>query len=533
MSRHTLTVSSAPYRGFVSFRFPYSDERVAALKVLPGNRYALEISKGTWLADEASVDWLKAQAKTLNLKYVDTRINGTDSVTLAADINPDLYPYQQSTAMRAVFDRSLMINFEMGLGKTACALESCRLSGSRKVLIVCPAIVRQVWIDEITKWLGGVPSTGVLKTAKDVDSDAVRFADFIVTSYNLMKGMVGWDFDAIIFDESHYLKNATSARSKQARQLVLNNPTAMVLALTGTPIADRAMDVVNQINTLWPGGQKKGGRFSGATKYAKYYHEWTQNQWNEYAIDVGPPREDRLSDLVERLSSVSVRVTKKEVAHLLPPFTTQTIRIDRPKKKLNDTDFEFFLNDLAVDKTKAAVTWTEDALEEATNVCVLTYLRKTAAVISKTLTSKGIANQLVDGAMAPEERHRVINIASKNKQVIVATMSSVGIGMDALASFNFALFAELSYRPHDMIQAMARFYRLSSKEPVSVSFLVAKGTYDESILAALKPKIKEIGQVVGAGVTEDQLADIDKSDETEAEFFKRMQSISADWSDDE
>jgi SNF2 family DNA or RNA helicase len=76
-------------------------------------------------------------------------------------------------------------------------------------------------------------------------------AEWIVINYDILgrhaENLLRVPWTALVFDEAHYLKNHTSARSKLARQLTVAaaaaRPGLAVQLLTGTPLTSRPRDL--------------------------------------------------------------------------------------------------------------------------------------------------------------------------------------------------------------------------------------------------------------------------------------------------
>jgi SNF2 family DNA or RNA helicase len=71
-----------------------------------------------------------------------------------------LHDYQKEAVTHAVTRKRWVFNDEMGLGKTPQAIATCRLLKANKILIVCPAVVRQNWLRELSKWWPDHPAAG-------------------------------------------------------------------------------------------------------------------------------------------------------------------------------------------------------------------------------------------------------------------------------------------------------------------------------------------------------------------------------------
>ncbi len=127
----------------------------------------------------------------------------------------------------------------MGLGKTRQAIVALRHAAPNgPYLVVCPASVKRNWAREIDIAAPGA-STHVIEGA-GARERCPREPEWVIVNYDLLAkhmdtlGRVAWA--GLVFDEAHYLKNHTSARSKLARQL------AASVRLKAGATADRAAD---------------------------------------------------------------------------------------------------------------------------------------------------------------------------------------------------------------------------------------------------------------------------------------------------
>lgn len=536
-----LTLYDSEDPGIYTFRFPFSKDAIERLKRFPGCRYAPEYDKGVWAAPFEARGHLERVAQALGWKLLD-RTSPRESGEPHVGPHPGAHPYQAEAALRAVEEWGLMLNFEMGLGKTMTAIMAVNMAFlGGTALVVCPAVVRRVWQKEIAKWdRRGNVEVRVITNGKDTRKIADWLeshtpgpdtAYYFIVSYDLLQHIAKADIEgkltALIADECHMLANPKSGRSKAWAETRQKNLEALCLALTGTPIPDRVPQLAAQVNAVWP------GRFGTPWTFTKAYHHCTEGEYG--GLVVGDLKEHRLDELKERIAAVSVRVTKHEVAHLLPPITTQTLEVPWKREKISkamnlaEENFGEYVLRNSSKRVKECVQWMTDTGQS--HVCALTYHRDTAHAIAAALNAKGIEASAITGEQTPEpeQRHEMIEKALAAPQhYLVCTMSSVGIGVDALAGFSTAIFAELSYVPKDVTQAMARFYRLSSPAPVLVAFLVLRGTLDEVLMAALGPKIEQFAKTLKAGVTEEQLTSaLGGGQESEEDWFARMREVAA------
>lgn len=405
----------------------------------------------------------------------------------------------------------------MGTGKTPTAIEVMhRLSDAQrktnfKGLIVCPALVRQNWERELGVWWPNHPEIGrisfggarkQLSKAQRAQHEEALLSNIQIVSYNLLHE-VETLWDMIIFDEAHRLRSASTTWSKKARELVEQNPSAAVLALTATVMPDKPQDAHNLLDTLW------GGRFGTRHKFQDRYQLFEPN---DYAISgktfhgVNPLY---AQELRTRIAAVSSRTTKGEIAHLLPPYDVQALRVPGKKwtlKDWSDNAVENALQAAAVEKIPHVLEWAADALASCTHVTVMVHHKELARQVGRMLQEKtGVPVYLATGDVTADKRNEVLdNARTAPTAVVVATMDAVGIGIDMTFTPQ-CLFAELSYRPDIMLQALGRFSRLSGTVPSTCRLLVIEGTPDEIIAAKLETKVKAINQAIKSGAAETAL----------------------------
>lgn len=502
-----LTVSSPP-------------EFQATLSAIPGVRR----EGGTDIVPAELLGPLTEEAKRNEFHtqfFLETGRRKTDK-NPKLKLNPKLYEYQARDVARAVFLGHFIYNYETGLGKTAPAIEAARITQAEYILVICPALVREHWQRELDKWWSEHPEVAIYETGKDF---ADGLANITITSYELAKYIdpkLAWD--AIIVDELHYIKTGTAGRSKTLRKILSYNEDALAMGLTATPMTKEPKDLHHQLDALWP------GRFGNFWKFANRYCIVEKSR---FGTNITGLNEDHADELNGRLDELSSRVTKQEVAHLLPPFLVQATRI-APKRKHNVRevleDFsscvrkkhEQRLDGLILratsDKIRKVVEQVDQGLESGNKVCVLTHFRSSVDSIADELQARlGINTVRITGDLAMKKRMRAIEHACTSNDVMVATMHSVNVGID-LTAFTVAVFAELYWQPAEVIQAIGRFSRLSGTLPSTCYLMVMEGTLDEIIADTLFNRLRDIGQLQKSSAAEKQVIDQfdpDNVDETE------------------
>lgn len=191
---------------------------------------------------------------------------------------------------------------EMGLGKTLQTLAVLSLdAGTRRdALIVCPASVIPVWKNEIRKFF---PRFDVKTLGADGDfrlrktRAAGAFTRIWLASYGMLRAHADQlpkkHFSCAVLDEAQYIKNPQAKITHACLQIVADKR----LALTGTPVENRHLDLWTVFRFLMPGLLGRRATLE-----------------NELAEDDA----EALEKLKTQIAPFILRRTKQEVARELP-----------------------------------------------------------------------------------------------------------------------------------------------------------------------------------------------------------------------
>lgn len=135
-----------------------------------------------------------------------------------ADINlpvPDglqYLPYQKAGIAYALEREGTLIADEMGLGKTIQGIGIANATGAERVLVICPASLRLNWQREFAKW-----SVKPLRIGIVMGDDWPTNCQVVVCNYDVVERhrdkIDAIDWDILLVDESHYLKNPKARRT--------------------------------------------------------------------------------------------------------------------------------------------------------------------------------------------------------------------------------------------------------------------------------------------------------------------------------
>lgn len=269
-------------------------------------------------ADAAGLSALKADKESLDAAQDASR---AASSTFCPPSPPglDYLPYQKAGIEYALSRSGVLVGDQMGLGKTIQAIGVLNVlieRGERlKILVICPASLKRNWLQEIDKWLIKTCSMTIHegKSCKPVVWHVGEAADIHIVNYDILGGLTDPEWDVIIVDESHKLKNPKTARFKAFKKLHAKRR----IALTGTPIPNRPSEIFSTLNWLDP---KEWG------SWWNFVHRYCNAQQGRFGMDVSGS--SNLGELQMRLrSTLMVRRIKTEVLKELPPKFRQVIEV--------------------------------------------------------------------------------------------------------------------------------------------------------------------------------------------------------------
>lgn len=225
-------------------------------------------------------------------------------------IKAELFPYQKEGISFALFKNAVIIADEMGLGKTIQALGTAILKKQvfdfKKTLVVCPATLKSQWKKEIEKFsdekaliVTGIPDERAIQySSEDYYFFIVNYETVLRDSQAI--NQAGFDF--LILDEAQKIKNYETKTFTAINRLQVSHK----LAITGTPIENRLIDIYSIMSVIKPG-------FFGPLWEFSYQH---------CEFDPGKPNKINgyynLSELNNRLSEVLIRREKNSVLNQLP-----------------------------------------------------------------------------------------------------------------------------------------------------------------------------------------------------------------------
>ncbi|MCL4115455.1 UNVERIFIED_CONTAM: hypothetical protein GTU68_053572 [Idotea baltica] len=245
---------------------PYNQQVIDIFKTMPSKQYDVKTKKWSFnISDHSRL------STALNQLRPAVCISDLPSYVLQALKKSSKYPTPASIDLLSLdpllleafmpFQREgvcfgvsrggrVLIADDMGLGKTVQALGIASYYRNEwPMLVVTPSSVRYSWAEAVDRWVGSVDAYEVMvvNTGKDCLEGTV-----IIMSYDLLsrraKEIKDMNFQVVIMDESHMLKNFKSIRYKSAYP-VMKSAKRLIL-LSGTPALSRPSELYTQISAI-------------------------------------------------------------------------------------------------------------------------------------------------------------------------------------------------------------------------------------------------------------------------------------------
>jgi SNF2 family DNA or RNA helicase len=509
---------------------------VAEVKLIAGSRW--NAKKKVWATPLSSLPQalefcrnfklsVPEELQSMELKIIESQAEkvaasrATDGNIEIPDLNGELLPYQKAGVEYIIKNRKVFLADEMGLGKTIQALASVQHEDAFPCLIVCPPNLVLNWATEIEKFF----PTRTWKRIENRSDFPEEDADYTIIGYSnidfypeKLKG-----YTSYIFDESHYLKNPKSKRTKRSQSLVKTvSGNGLVLCLTGTPITNRPAEYGPQLEII---GRLK--EFGGLWAFYKRYCGAFRDRFNQWHIDGA----SNLDELNERLrGSCYIRRPKDEVLEDLPPIRHSEWLIDPDPKHLAEygkaeKDIAKFVAERAAELAKelgkdpkSAAVRAKFKAEAHEHLIKLSVLKKIAAKSKLKAVDEWVENRINEGRKVVLAAHHreIVNIladkygglkiqggmtadevqtakesfmekSAEDAPVIVLSIQAAKTGHTLTAAQDM-LFVEHPWTPADVDQVSARIHRIGTTGAVQVTHALSAGTIDEQVFQLINNK---------------------------------------------
>lgn len=489
---------------------------------------------GKWAQDKrlvTQVRWLKDDEPVLSYEPLPM-----PTLTVPHNMLIEPYDYQKEGIAYALEKKRCIMGDEMGLGKTAQAIGTMTASQAFPALVICPASLKLNWQREFKKF-GGVDAIILDDSNRNVWQNILRMkrkdgkplCQVVITNYESLKKFfvrrlnrqerftlksIEFDerirlFRSVIIDESHKCKSNKTQQSKFVQGIAQGKE--FILELTGTPVVNNNMDLIQQLNIM---GRME--EFGGYTKFVGRYC-------------AGFNKSSHLKELNFRLrKSCFFRRQKKDVLTQLPDKTRSYLVTDisnrreynaaehdviKYLKDYTNADNEKILKALrgaimvkmgilkqvsARGKVASAVEVIHNTIDGGEKLIVFCFLKEVVAALKAEFPQA----VTVTGDDNDKQKQRAVDMFQEDVacKLIILNYRSGGTGLTLTAASN-VLFVEFPWTYSDCCQAEDRAHRNGQKNAVTCTYLLGSGTIDEYMFNLIQTK-KEISN--GVTGTEDE-----------------------------
>lgn len=419
-------------------------------------------------------------------------------------------PFQIDGTAFLLWQERAILGDDPGLGKT----NQCLLAAQGRTLIVVPAMLQQVWVEEIQKWRPDLAHYIV-----SYSSLCQRTADsrgHLTKVLPMPQSGLDCQWDTIICDEAHYLKARGTTWTKAMRRLSVK--TDRLFLATGTPVPNWAHEIYMLLLLVHP----KDERFTNYRRWLLRWFDMWKPPWGGMKV-LGLKKRWTWEQFAEgnSLDTCFLRRTREEALPDLPPLTEQTIMVDMTPAQRTVYN-KLKKNYIATTESGAKISaWSDGGLhtklaQVTTGVEILDpnaaiggklsalrdlmadrghmplvlfcSYRETARQINKLLNSTGRRCGMVHGEMTMGARTQTIkDFRTGQINTLVGTLGTLSEGF-TLVEADTCIFVERSWRPSRNEQAMRRLHRIGQTRPVTVIHLLTADSIDDRMTKLLDKK---------------------------------------------
>lgn len=421
----------------------------------------------------------------------------------------NLYEHQKTALNLLRLNDGFALFMEQGTGKTFPVLfRLAELAEQGKVssaLIVCPKAVCGSWEDKI-------------EMLSDEQKVALKRIMLDIVSYDIVwrrREFGEATYDALVLDESHYVKSPSAKRTKACLKLARRARYRWIL--TGTPTSNGALcNLWSQFAVIDP-VKPEGGNYPAypACLGATSYYKWVESvayldKWRK------PYRYRNVAEIQDVMGEMSYRITKEECldlpeklpderlyVHLSPKAVpsyrkmmkdsaipeldtlapnplTRALRLRQIASGFLDTECG---EHLEFDCAKVAAL--KDYLTDFEGkFVVFCEFRNSIDRVEALLEDMGLPCVILDGRQADKSIWRRFQ-GDESVRAIICQYQSGSAGIDLFAA-DTCIFFEPSLSSNLVEQAKDRIHRVGQTRPCSYVYLLTSGTIEMAIYNALR-----------------------------------------------
>ena len=425
----------------------------------------------------------------------------------------------------------------MGCGKTGQAVSACDRIRAKSILVLTPGAARLAWQREFEKFSQYKRSYGIIKSSKEGVPDAeVLIASYtIIKSRPILEKLLNKNFDVLILDEAHALKNKDSVQTKVVygakcdRSKGLASRAKRVWLLTGTFLPNNLSEAYTHARALFPDVCKGLERFSVWRDFfcvtdAMGDRVVSNKNIQEFVYRMKPHTlRRRLEDVLPELPSIRIAQTvvdpdklparsaqEKEAEAIIKSALAQRSIEAGNIANLSQEDLRA-VEQVAgmhiatnrrwcgIAKAHAVAELVKQDFESGMDkVVIFAIHREVFDILLKEIPGAAAIN----GSTKHDERDRLIDrfqgrIPDEPLNCIIIQLSIGATAVTLTASCN-VVFAEYDWVYANVLQAAKRCHRFGQTRPVLARLVSLRDSIDEAVGYVLSRKASGISKIENA-----------------------------------
>jgi SNF2 family DNA or RNA helicase len=421
---------------------------------------------------------------------------------------------------------------DMGLGKTMQVIALLLTAPKQQAaLLIAPTSVIGNWYKELEKFAPNIKATihhGAKRTKQEAFSQVMADNDIVITSYGLIRKdkalFKSATWSRLIIDEAQNIKNPAATQTKVITSIRANSR----IALTGTPIENRLMDLWSIFNFLNP------GILGNRTAFRKEFEIPVQRDNNlaktKILKNLVEPfilrrlKSDKniIQDLPDKIEQKVYCELTKEQASLYQSivneveqsineaeetsehkmiFLSALLRLkqccNHPAQLLQDGS-EFSL-DRSI-KLQRLTELASEAINNGESLLIFSQFKEVCNALQHLLkTQLGFNTYYLHGGTSRQKREQMIEqfqAPNSPPSIFVLSLKAGGVGI-TLTKANHVIHFDRWWNPAVENQATDRAYRIGQQKTVFAHKFITLGTVEEKIDQMLEDKQKVADSIVG------------------------------------
>ena len=422
---------------------------------------------------------------------------------------------------------------DMGLGKTHQVMGLLCLLADRdpgaQTLVVCPRGVLEHWHTLLERFAPELPVRLFHGPSRSLEG--FKGGGIVLTTYDILfrstEELNEREWAVAVFDEAQRIKNPRTKAARAARKV----PSKFRVALTGTPLENRLLELWSVVDLILP------GYLGSEREFRSIHRDPTHHQLHLLRQRLGVLTLRRVKDQV--LADLPEKVEDIRYCHLLPEQRTVYRSIHRQRSQeivelLRDEETEIpYMHIFALltrlkqvcdhpalvegsehgtagsAKTEIFDEILDEALDGGLQVVVFSQYVKMIGLMSSHLDRRKIKHLVLTGES--RDRGRIVRRfnSEQHERVLLASLLAGGVGID-LTGASVVLHYDRWWNPAKENQATDRVHRIGQRRFVQVFKLITRNTIEERIDELIRSKVDLIERVVAP--TEDVISNLGRQD---------------------